>query len=95
VWKLVAIAALAFSAPAMAQIYQPYGQQQQQQSQPYGYGTGSNPSAHQNQGYTTQQGTVVQPHMQTNPNNTQTDNFSSRGNFNPYTGNMGSRAPRY
>jgi hypothetical protein len=59
------------------------------------YGTGSNPNMHTVRPYITQQGTVVQPHMQTNPNNTQFDNFSTRGNFNPYTGQYGTRIPRY
>lgn len=58
-------------------------------------GTGSNPSSHQTQGYTTQSGTYVQPHQQTNPNNTQMDNFGSTGNVNPYTGAVGTKNPRY
>jgi hypothetical protein len=45
--------------------------------------------------YITQQGTVVQPHIQTSPNRTQMDNFSTRGNVNPYTGQPGTRIPRY
>jgi hypothetical protein len=60
-----------------------------------GYGTGSNPSSHQTQGYTTQSGSYAQPHFQTNPNNTQMDNYSTRGNLNPYTGAVGTRTPRY
>ena len=35
------------------------------------------------------------PHQQTNPNNTQMDNYGTRGNVNPYTGQTGTRAPRY
>ena len=58
-------------------------------------GTGSNSNSHQTQGYTTQSGTYVQPHQQTNPNNTQMDNFGTRGNVNPYTGAVGTRTPRY
>jgi len=34
------------------------------------YGTGSNPSTHGVQGHTTNNGTYVQPHQQTNPNST-------------------------
>jgi uncharacterized protein YdeI (BOF family) len=33
-----------------------------------GYGTGSNPNSHGVGGYTTNNGTYVQPHQQTNPN---------------------------
>ena len=58
-------------------------------------GTGSNSNSHQTQGYNTQSGTYVQPHQQTNPNNTQMDNYGSRGNVNPYTGAVGTRTPRY
>jgi len=59
------------------------------------YGTGSNPNSHPVQGYTTNSGTYVQPHQQTNPNGTQTDNYGTRGNVNPYTGAVGTRSPRY
>ena len=58
-----------------------------------GYGTGSNPYANQHQGYTTNQGTYVAPHYQTNPNNTARDNFGTQGNTNPYTGQTGTRRP--
>jgi len=59
------------------------------------YGTGSNPNAHVTRPYVTQQGTYVQPHIQTNPNRTQMDNYTTRGNINPYTGQPGTRTPRY
>jgi hypothetical protein len=59
------------------------------------YGTGSNPNAHVVRPYVTQQGTYVQPHVQTNPNRTQLDNYSTRGNINPYTGQVGTRTPRW
>ncbi|SHG53845.1 hypothetical protein [Bradyrhizobium erythrophlei] len=58
-------------------------------------GTGSNPNSHPVQGYTTNSGTYVPPHQQTNPNSTQTDNYGTRGNVNPYTGAVGTRNPRY
>lgn len=57
------------------------------------YGTGSNPNSHPVQGYTTNSGTYVPPHQQTNPNSTQTDNYGTRGNVNPYTGAVGTRTP--
>ena len=59
------------------------------------YGTGSSPSSHGVGGYTTPQGTYVQPHQQTNPNGTQYDNYNSRGNYNPYNGQTGNRSPKY
>jgi hypothetical protein len=59
------------------------------------YGTGSNHNSHYVQPYTRQDGTYVQGHQQTNPNNTQLDNYGTRGNVNPYTGEIGTRTPRY
>jgi hypothetical protein len=44
-------------------------------------------------GYTRANGTYVQPHYQTDPNNTKTDNYSTQGNVNPYTGQQGTRDP--
>jgi hypothetical protein len=58
-------------------------------------GTGSNPTSHPVQGYTAPSGTYVQPHQQTNPNSTQTDNYGTRGNVNPYTGAVGTRNPTH
>jgi hypothetical protein len=59
------------------------------------YGTGSNTSTHTTSGYTTSRGTYVAPYVATNPNNTQRDNFGASGNYNPYTGAVGTRNPRY
>ncbi|WP_445145034.1 hypothetical protein [Dyella sp. Tek66A03] len=44
-------------------------------------------------GYTKQNGTYVAPHYQTAPNQTKTDNWSSRPNVNPYTGKAGTKDP--
>ena len=41
------------------------------------------------QGYTRSDGTYVQPHMRSNPNNTVKDNYDFKGNVNPYTGQTG------
>jgi len=59
------------------------------------YGSGSNSSSHTTSGYVNQRGTYVAPHQQTNPNSTQFDNYSTRGNYNPYTGRTGTRSPRW
>jgi len=58
-------------------------------------GTGSNTRSHSVQGHTTNSGTYVAPHVATNPNTTQRDNYSATGNVNPYTGAVGTRNPRY
>lgn len=49
--------------------------------------------AHSVRGYVRRDGTYVAPHMQTNPNNTRLDNWSTRGNVNPYTGVAGTKDP--
>lgn len=36
-------------------------------------------------------GTYVQPHYRTKTNNTQSDNWSSKPNVNPYTGKYGTK----
>ena len=46
-------------------------------------------------GYTKKDGTVVQPYTRTHENSTQKDNFSSKGNVNPYTGKVGTKEPTH
>lgn len=46
-------------------------------------------SADQVRGYTRRDGTYVQPHMRSSPNEQRYDNYSSQGNTNPYTGQRG------
>lgn len=54
-----------------------------------------------NSGYIRKDGTYVQPHFKSAPNSTKFDNYSTRGNANPYTGKQGTvdpyamPAPRY
>jgi hypothetical protein len=78
--KLILAAALALATTAAQAQY---------------LGTGSNPNSHPVQGYTTNSGTYVPPHQQTNPNGTQRDNYGAMGNVNPYTGAAGTRTPKY
>jgi len=40
-------------------------------------------------GYTTSRGTYVNSYYRTSPNRYRFDNYSSRGNYNPYTGRTG------
>ena len=44
-------------------------------------------------GYIKRDGTYVQPHQRTTPNATRTDNWSSKPNYNPYTGKTGTVDP--
>lgn len=46
-------------------------------------------------GYTKSNGTYVQSHVRTMPNNTNWDNYSTKGNVNAYTGTTGYRAKDY
>ena len=42
-------------------------------------------------GYFRSDGTYVAPHYRTAPNSTLYDNYSSEGNYNPYTGKKGTK----
>lgn len=44
-------------------------------------------------GYTRRDGTYVPPHYRSSPNSTTADNYSTRGNVNPFTGDRGTRSP--
>jgi hypothetical protein len=44
-------------------------------------------------GYYRKNGTYVEPHYKSDPNTSKFDNFSTRGNTNPYTGRSGSVDP--
>lgn len=41
-------------------------------------------------GHTRSNGTYVAPHYRSSPNSSRYDNYSSQGNYNPYTGQQGS-----
>lgn len=48
--------------------------------------------SHKVRGYTKPStGTYVAPHHQTNPDRTQRNNWSTKGNTNPYTGKRGTK----
>jgi hypothetical protein len=44
-------------------------------------------------GYYKKDGTYVQPHKRSDPNSSKTDNWSTKGNTNPYTGKEGTKDP--
>lgn len=50
-----------------------------------------NSSSHSISGHTTKNGTHVAPSQATNPNTTKTDNYSEKGNVNPYTDKQGTK----
>jgi hypothetical protein len=45
------------------------------------------------QGYTRSDGTYVAPHYRSSPDSSTYNNYSSSGNVNPYTGEVGTRNP--
>lgn len=44
-------------------------------------------------GYTTKKGTYVAPHFKSSPNKSKFDNFSTKGNINPFNGKKGTVNP--
>jgi hypothetical protein len=55
-----------------------------------GYSRGSNVRVG---GYTRSSGTYVHPYMRTAPDHTRFNNWSTKGNVNPYTGKVGTANP--
>ena len=53
--------------------------------------TGTVEAAVRVRGYTRSNGTYVQPHYRSNPDGFRYNNYSSWGNYNPYTGSRGYR----
>lgn len=49
------------------------------------------PGSHSKRGYVKKNGTYVAPSHATNPNKSKRDNYSSKGNTNPYTGKEGTK----
>lgn len=43
--------------------------------------------------YIKKDGTYIKPHYRTKPNKTKRDNWSTKGNVNPYTGKAGTKSP--
>jgi hypothetical protein len=56
---------------------------------------GSAAAQNYHRGYTTNNGTYVPPHYQSTPDRSYNNNWSVSPNTNPYTGQMGTRAPTW
>jgi hypothetical protein len=50
--------------------------------------------SHAVKAHVTKNGTYVAPTVATNPDKTQLNNFSAKGNFNPVTGKEGTKEPK-
>ncbi len=58
-------------------------------------GGGGHGGSHSISGHFRSNGTYVRPSGATNPNRTQFDNYSTKGNVNRYSGTVGTKIPRY
>lgn len=58
-----------------------------------GRGSNSKGSTTHVRGYTTKRGTYVEPHQRTAPDKSKANNWSTKGNVNPYTGKEGTKEP--
>ncbi len=50
-------------------------------------------SSHRVRSYTKKSGAYVTPHRKTNPDKSKFNNYSTKGNYNPYTGKKGTKDP--
>ena len=58
-----------------------------------GFGIGAHAADSRVRGHITKNGTFVAPHHRTTPDGSKANNFSSKGNVNPYTGKEGNQDP--
>jgi hypothetical protein len=56
-------------------------------------GYASATESHHVRSYVTKRGAYVAPHRQTNPDHSKLNNWSTKGNVNPYTGKKGTKVP--
>ena len=91
----IIIAGLLIASTGLAQAQYGYGSTNRGSSfgSNGGYGTGSNSNSNTVNPYVRQDGGYVAGHQRTNPNNSQLDNYGTRGNYNPYSGQTGKRSP--
>ncbi|WP_200945677.1 hypothetical protein [Burkholderia sp. Leaf177] len=84
---LLLVSLVIASAPAFAQLYN------NQRAQPSGSGMYGNDQ--QVNGYSRSNGTYVEPYHRTEADSNPYNNYSSQGNVNPYTGQVGHKSPGY
>jgi hypothetical protein len=58
------------------------------------YSTGSKSGSVYVHGHTTKNGTYVAPHHRSAPDGSKANNWSTKGNVNPYTGKKGTKNPK-
>lgn len=92
---IVLIAVLAFGSSAFAKGGGGGHSSSGHGSHSADYGTSAGSSSggsHSTSGYTKSNGTYVAPSHATNPNSSKADNWSTKGNVNPYTGKPGTKS---
>ncbi len=73
-----------------------FGQRTQSRRSSTETGSASAHSGHVSvRSYTRRNGTYVAPHHRSQPNHTQRDNWSAKGNVNPDTGKRGHKIPKH
>ena len=87
--RVLAVAAVAIGV-AMSGNVLARGSSHSGQSYKSSYSFGSR-SDHSVTGYTRRNGTYVQPSHAKNPDSTKNNNYSTKGNLNPYTGKYGTK----
>ncbi|QLB63476.1 hypothetical protein [Paraburkholderia caribensis] len=88
--KAALVIALLAASPAFSQTL--YGNHSSNSM----YGSSSSyGSDEQVSGYTRSNGTYVEPYHRTAPDSNPYNNYSTRGNVNPYTGQPGYKTPGY
>ncbi|PMZ92601.1 hypothetical protein C1X61_01595 [Pseudomonas sp. FW215-T2] len=88
--KVLFLAAVAAAVALSGNVYargSSYGGNSSYKSS-YSYGSRSD---HTISGYTRSNGTYVRPSHATNPDATRNNNYSTKGNLNPYTGKYGTK----
>ncbi|MFM9928005.1 hypothetical protein VLK31_33895 [Variovorax sp. H27-G14] len=91
IFILVASLALALGSSAFAKGGGGGGHSSGGHSNASSHASGSSSESHSTSGYTKSNGTYVAPSHATNPNGTKSDNWSTKGNVNPYTGKEGTK----
>ena len=93
-FSFILLVATPFLANAQSHGYGSSRQSRPSQSNSL-FATPAQPDVRHQQGYTRSDGSYVEPHYKTHSNGTNSDNFSTSGNLNPYTRQSGSRAQDY
>lgn len=88
--KVFSVAVIAISVALSGSVYARGSSFGSHSSFKSDYSSGSR-SDHSVSGYTRSNGTYVRPSHATNPDSTRNNNYSTKGNVNPYTGKSGTK----